>query len=771
MAARSPHSSHHLLHSRNARLPLPLKTRQMVFLTEEDADGARAKHNSLSARQTAANASGLKRTSTNLFAQINYRCAQKPDLPQHLDFRTSLYPPTSRANKWVGENPNLKYIRIGNPERTQSTLPRDLRGQKIVKSKSGYAIRFTFTPKALAPADACEAFSAHAADLGASSMEVTMQAKNGWKLREAIDAIDRSSAAGLPENRRFDLTGLKAHLRKQLRLSEKSRGGMMALSLSALKRSDPAGFKAQRESEARSGLAREGSEGLGRLVVLPKREEPEDPDDSPEDRLRQAQLREKYQGSPDAHSSVVLKLHQVRLTDAAFLRSTKPNKDYYDSVRKLHRKRVTEAAGHIVIEESGGEQVARMATKSYANIEELPDSAYLIPMSKMVTSWVREAPRPGARQTRKQVDMAVSNLFTMVHQKVSRPESKSSELDTAGFLETFFETCDALILKEIEAESLAEGATASGRLGEVCQALNTLVCSTRSGFHLVGPLYLTNMVKGYLQNLFLVFFDLTEAEAATWTTRLRNVGIRQLSIADNLDALFTVHSYLNYFVVDESFFPFFDRFYTCVLGLLIKAERLAGVDATVWMFVFDLFALHFIFMKTVIGNLYCRNVMSRLAEVVLPENILLRFLSTLESVPEGLLLRPEVLGALQGALLQMAKMFENGALYERRLQTLMSEQVLSSVFEKANLLLADRFSKNSKEQLPILSVVRGLCRSVSAFATASFDLPPYSHSRKAATDHLNLLMMSLQRKKAAGRLQDALHETYRHILEASSRKK
>ncbi len=762
MTARQPPTSQSSPQTRPDRLVLPFKTQHLTFLTQD-----LAQRSSLTRRPSVASGAPAMRRSTNLFSQAHLKptLRKAPDSPlQRRDFKTSLYPPTAPSRKWLRDTAHLKHIRIGLPQRTHSSLPTNLGDNRILHSKSGFSIKFT--PKPLPVSESRQQLSSKTPRLADASVEVTLQAKTGWKLQSAIDAIDGKASRDSPgQGRRFDLAGLKAHIRKKLKLSEKTRGGLLAVSLSALKRSDPQGFAQQRAS-----AAMEASLDGSKLIVLPKKPDPVDPEDSPENRHLQALLREKYQ-SAAVDSSVVLRLHQIRLTDAAFLKTTKPNKDHYDSLKRRNHTRVLDAPSLIAIEDSGREFFERMATKSYGNIEDLPNSQYLVPMAKTVTAWLRQPPTHQAKPTDKQIAVAVSNLFAMVHRHIKRPESQSSEREKSLFLESFFEACDALILKELEAEGLKKGQVASSRLGAVCQAMNALVYSMKSDFHLVTPQYLTNMVKGYLQNLFLVFFDLTDAQPASWNRRLRSVGIGQLSIVQNLDALFTVHSFSNYFVVDDSFFPFFDRFYTCVLSLILKAEAIAEADDEVWKFLFDLYALHFTFMKTVICNLYCRNVMSQLTEEVVPENILLRFLATLESVPPGKLQQLEVFDALESALLQMAKMFENRSLYQRTLQTHMTSQLLTSMFGKLDSMLASRFSKNSKEQLPILSVTRDLCRSVTAFVVGCEESPVYSHTRKWAVDHLNLLMMSLQRKKVASRLVGVLHETYSFILEAAARGK
>ena len=115
---------------------------------------------------------------------------------------------------------------------------------------------------------------------------------------------------------------------------------------------------------------------------------------------------------------------------------------------------------------------------------------------------------------------------------------------------------------------------------------------------------------------------------------MKNIDYSMLTIPDNLDSLFGVGRFVSILMVDDVFFKFFERFYTCVLGLIMRSERFTTTDVAVWKFVFDMYSIHFIFMKSRCLNLYCRRVMQSLKGVT-SENILLRYVALVRNVPVG----------------------------------------------------------------------------------------------------------------------------------------
>ena len=178
-------------------------------------------------------------------------------------------------------------------------------------------------------------------------------------------------------------------------------------------------------------------------------------------------------------------------------------------------------------------------------------------------------------------------------------------------------------------------------MGEICAAMNRLIGGVRHILFKVQDDYMVNLVKGYLQNLFLVFYDLTVLDVDDWLPRLRNIDYSMLTIPDNLDSLFGVGRFVSLLMVDDVFFKFFERFYTCILGLIMRSERFKTTEVAVWKFVFDLYSIHFIFMKTRCLNMYCRRVMNSL-QGVSSENILLRYVALVRNVPVGHLVYGEI---------------------------------------------------------------------------------------------------------------------------------
>lgn len=366
--------------------------------------------------------------------------------------------------------------------------------------------------------------------------------------------------------------------------------------------------------------------------------------------------------------SISIKFEDIDGYDPVFVKQTMPQMIKLISIEgnpTSFLKRLSLAKIDIGdIEDNINEVEYLMMSKSIAN-QCLPIENRIEVISKLVTNWI-DVKNDHSIENMKKLSKAAIHLFNMVDENLNDEGRK----ENPDFLPHFFEVCNKIIVKGIEIEDQLEDSQkseiAKKNLSIVCLALNQLINSVKSALFRIDRGHRSSILNGYLHNLFLVFYDLTEIKSDGWQSRLSNIGYSVLNIPQNLDSFFSHNDTVNYLADKEDFFDFFNRFYTCCLTLIIKSEFFQTSNLVIWKFILDLFSLHFIFNKTMRINGLCRRVMSTLTTRVSQENILLRYTALVSNIPTGHLVFDEIRISLQFNYIQINKVYQNSALYLNR---------------------------------------------------------------------------------------------------------
>jgi len=420
------------------------------------------------------------------------------------------------------------------------------------------------------------------------------------------------------------------------------------------------------------------------------------------------------------------------------------------------------------------EHVENILLAEYHSVERMVVPNKVGMMSKLMTHWMDAGANNSdpMRPSQGKISKAINNLFNLVENNLQNAE----RVEEPDFLPMFFEVCDKIIQKEIEAELLLdaekhhglEPGAGSNRLAEVSAALNQLIQSTSPTFFFVATPYLLNLAKGYLQNLFLVFFDLVELSTDHWMGRLSGIGYSILTIPENIDSLCRCPRVVLGMYEDNEYFKYFNRFYTCILSLIIKSETFSTTDLHIWKFILDLYSIHFIFMKSAYLNLFCRKSMESLRDVN-PENILLRYIALIKIIPSAAMIDWSTVHPLHMGFIQLAKMYQNTSLYSLNRITHIHKAIIKQIFS----LLFDFINKrygNESEQRPVLLQITAWMKILSNYINYNRHYSPATSDQSSAV-HLfksdfQELLFRIKKRRTIASNEVWASECYRLILEA-----
>lgn len=317
-----------------------------------------------------------------------------------------------------------------------------------------------------------------------------------------------------------------------------------------------------------------------------------------------------------------------------------------------------------------------------------------------------------SKQNAKKVKKALGNMFSLVTEELKREDQNGAV--EAGFVASFFETCDAILVETGKLGEEKEGRQReTERQGLVCESMNTLILDTRDHLHVLPELYLINLLKGYLQTLFFILYGLSEVSPDEWIHRLTTVKYSFLTIPQNLDSFFAVPKSINFMIVDEQFYEFFKRFYTAVITLIMQCSAFSSDDQTLWKFLLDLYAIHFIFLKSAYINVYCRKICSELPGVS-PEGILLRYIAFTSRLPHGILIHSEIRFSLRFDLIQMSKHYQNPTMYSQGRIVSIDRPVIKSIMTTLLNFISQRYA-NESEQKPIIYLITDWMKILSYY--------------------------------------------------------
>lgn len=476
-------------------------------------------------------------------------------------------------------------------------------------------------------------------------------------------------------------------------------------------------------------------------------------------------------------NSLKLTLSDIDIEDQDFVRHTKPTEAYFARLGQTNGQLAQ--SSHKELEE---------IVLDFDKMEAVPVENKMNLLFNVIGNWIQDFAEneneandalegesgrgdSSKRQATKRegkirISKAMSNVFRMVDKSIKSFSINAD--DVMNNLPYFFELCDKLILKEIEAEKGEGSEECSKALSEVCAGLNYLIHSSLELLFKIPEDYLTNLVKGYLQNLFQVFFDLTELDADSWIPRLHHIGYQMLTLPENIDGLFGIKKFLNYCLVAEQFYEFFERFYTCILSLIIKSEFFVNQELLIWRFILDLFAIHFIFFKSLYLNLMCRRVIQRLPKVT-AENIMLRYMALVCNIPQGFLIYDDIRHSLKFNNQQLCKSYQNTSLYEKDLIVHLDKPLVKSMLQSMFKLIDDRYN-NETEQKTVIDLVTTWMQIIAYYINYSNHYSPSAGLVETTFElfrhNFNELLYRMKSRKTTQSNKGRAENCWRLILEA-----
>lgn len=157
----------------------------------------------------------------------------------------------------------------------------------------------------------------------------------------------------------------------------------------------------------------------------------------------------------------------------------------------------------------------------------------------------------------------------------------------------------------------------------------------------------------------------------------------------------------------------FRRLYTSIITLILRSEFLTSSDVAIWKFILDCFALHFLFIRDRRAIGFCEEIWD-LNEKVNSENLLLRFITTINIFPYELILNSEIKHSLFYNFAMLGKHYENLSLYPIGRTTFIHKAIIRKLFMSSLELLQNRF-KNEEEQDSILRVINYYMKILSNY--------------------------------------------------------
>ena len=705
----------------------------------------RSSHKSISLRKYNITSSNIFKTNDNSKGYIS-----------------SLYPIKKR--KTINNNIPYHQLMIGTSSHTNSDNNSET--MNIIQNKGGYSVKLT--PRRTIQLESVGKVCGYGDEIYKKHSNIVLHSLNMRQLKDTVQSINIAQDVGHIDTHSLDnqqfkskyqTVGLKAQLRKKMVLYEKMKSigiNTAHISHKFINKNNHSYF-VKDEMSSKKDSRRDVVSNRTQLLIEPIKDYyTENEKNDNDNRVSISKVGGNFDAFIENSSSIIVKFKELKHVDHKFVKTTKPNQQYYDSIKTMARLKIPD---YNTDDES--EEVERWLTRSYTNIEEMPDVQHVGRMSKILTNWVKNPEETKIKATKKQVSIAFANLFKLVLMRIKNEEPPENiEGNRCEFLDNFFETCDTLIMREVEVESMTGEAYSKG-LGEVCQEMNNLIQGANKEFNIINPLYLTNLVKGYLQNLFLVFFDLTDLKPKDWILRLNNVGIKQLTLVDNIRSLFTLDIHLSSYNADSSFFPYFNRFYTCILSLILKGEWMEDAESDVWIFILDMYSIHYIMMSREITRGYCIQVINMLKGNITQDNMLIRYFTSIRSLPTDYMLHVDIRDSLCGSLSSLYGMFDSAS---SPIQ--LTSNILSYIFDTIDSMITIRYNHNTKERLNIMIIVRDIVRCMDIYNTHNRSYIINRHM----VDHMILLMCKVKGMRTNGKILDIVHSIYKYILHTSNSK-
>ena len=300
------------------------------------------------------------------------------------------------------------------------------------------------------------------------------------------------------------------------------------------------------------------------------------------------------------------------------------------------------------------------------------------------------------------VAKATCNIFQMVDTFIKDPYTREE-----NFLSGFFGVCDKVqkMYKDSKKTKMSKKARENTKkmVAQVSVAMNSLIASLKDQIILMNESDVLNFLKGYLQQLFFIFYDLTSMDFKHWKKRLKLMKYRVLTIPKNLNIFFSNKKLAHFLLRDRSFCYVFDRFYASIVTLILKSEYMTSTNVYIWKFILDCFATHFTFVKSRRTMMQCEQTWGY-SENIGSENLLLRFLTTVSIFPYELVLNSDIRKSLEFNLVMISKHFENLSLYTNGSITIIHHALVKKMFVTCLDILQTRYTHES-EQFAILRII------------------------------------------------------------------
>lgn len=297
------------------------------------------------------------------------------------------------------------------------------------------------------------------------------------------------------------------------------------------------------------------------------------------------------------------------------------------------------------------------------------------------------------------IKKGAETMFSIVQTFIKNPHQKEK-----NFLPGFFDACHKISKVYKDREQREEDTEVIQKIvSDTSLAMNTLVNSLKDSFNFIGEMDKMNMVKGYIQHLFFIFYDLTSLSYSQWRERLQLMKYTMLTIPRNINIFFSCQKLMKTLFEDPDFVIIFKRFYTSIVTLILKSEFMSSTDVYIWKFVLDCFALHFSFIRLTRSFNFCQEIWN-LNENINSENIFLRFITTINIFPYQLVLNSKIKDSLSYNLVMLAKHFENLKLYTTGRITFIHRAIIRKIFTSSFELLDSRY-KHEEEQVSILRII------------------------------------------------------------------
>lgn len=291
------------------------------------------------------------------------------------------------------------------------------------------------------------------------------------------------------------------------------------------------------------------------------------------------------------------------------------------------------------------------------------------------------------------------NLFKMTEKVLSTKNEFSKEKDQKPrpkpMIPLFFDVCDKILSAHQNSPNKTIQATTEKVVGRITLAMNHFVRNLKSEIYSLCEIDIKNLIKGYMQQLFLLFFDLAYAEFDDWLKLLCVINYTLLTIPINLKTILDIKNYEFMLEKDPDFKKLFINFYSSIVTIILKSEFIKKHEPTIFQFFMDCFCVHFIFIKSNKLHSLCQEIWDLSGPKVNTENIFLRFVSTLTMFPLEFILVDSIKITLDYSLLMLIRFFENINLYKSDRIFIIHQAITKKIMQ----LIFDLISKKYKQNL------------------------------------------------------------------------